>query len=167
MKDRLFQNDDDEEQRYSADLGGEEETGTCTCRRAYSSERKLFNIPLARAFSLIVTIICFCGGVNFARCGLCTAGMKAIVGIALTVATIFTIYAIYDPTPHPLTFSFGKAHGLPEFLCAIFVLFHGILVGVVAALLAFSIVINVVSFKDFISWSCFDDDDDDKGGPRS
>ena len=99
MKDRLFQNDDDEEQRYSADLGGadlggEEETGTCTCRRAYSSERKLFNIPLARAFSLIVTIICFCGGVNFARYGLCTAGMKAIVGIALTVATIFTIYVL-------------------------------------------------------------------------
>ena len=130
----------------------------------YPGERKFLCLPVARLIGLLFFSYSCASGVYFIAYDLCTAGMRLVAVVALGVSTIFTAVAFLHPRPLPLTFSFAIANGLHPCCAAFYVLYHGALVGVVACLVAFCLVVNFISFRGFLSWSCFDDDgggDDD------
>ena len=119
-------------------------------------------LPFARCLTLLFTMSSFAGGVRFIN-GLCTYGMKVVFSTSLIAFSLFTIVSIFAKKPYPMTFTFAKIHGAHALFCSLFSIYHGLLVALVASLMTFSIIINFVPMKDFLDWSC-NNDDDTSGG---
>lgn len=127
---------------------------------AFEDEFKIRGVPFARALGVLFTIIIILGGAGFVD-SLCTARLKALFGFSLAVASSFILFALAIPHPYPCTFSNAKQNGLHSIFSVLFCLYHGILIGIVTAILTMAALYNFVPMKDLLNWSCESDDDDD------
>ena len=135
-------------------------------RGPYNGEIMIGIVPVARVAGLLISVAFIAGGVSFVN-GLCTQGMKACLGSSLVCFTVFMAWSLLAARPYPQTYSFAKLHGMHPAACFLYCLYHGTLMAMVTTVLAFGIVSNFVTMKEFLKWSCSGDDDDDSKGLRS